>query len=103
MNISSMRTAWASHIINENGLAHTTSPNMEAHMSPALNGSSVIWCFKHSNAMEIQPLISIHATATCIVFTSVNQILGGDIKLQDVNSLHPKIQIKGFTYYITLI
>ena len=25
----------------------------EAHMSPALNGSSAIWRFKHSNVIEI--------------------------------------------------
>ena len=37
----------------------------EGRMSPALNGSSVIWHFKHSNAIEIRNRITfLHGTTT---------------------------------------
>ena len=36
----------------------------EAHMSPALNGSSAIWRFKHSNAIELCDQIT-YSTRDC--------------------------------------
>ena len=43
----------------------------EVCMSPVFNGSSVIWCFKHSNAIKIHDRITLDFTRDCHIHSIV--------------------------------